>query len=190
MTYKMGKSHSKMSKSQMEDLKATTQFTDEEITTWHKGFLKECPGGKLSSTEFKRIYSQFFPGGDASSFSERVFRTFDINGDGTIDFGEFLCALSVTSRGRVEQKLRWAFKMYDDDGNGYITKDEMVDIIASIFKMVGDDSLEEGNSAEERTENIFAMMDDNGDGKLTMEEFVEGAKKDPSIVQILQSSQH
>jgi len=107
--------------------------------------------------------------------------------DGSIEFEEFIRALSITSRGNLDEKLHWAFRLYDVDNDGYITRQEMYNIVEAIYQMVGQQqsSAEDENTPQKRVEKIFDQMDKNHDDKLTLEEFKEGSKADPRIVQAL-----
>ena len=99
------------------------------LEEWYKCFHKDCPTGQLTYDDFKKIYAQFFPAGDSSDFAEHVFRRFDTDRNQQISFREFLTALSITSKGKLEDKLDWAFGLYDTNEDGFITKDEMLHIV-------------------------------------------------------------
>ncbi|XP_043217441.1 frequenin-1-like [Amphibalanus amphitrite] len=182
----MGKKNSKLKQETMDQLLNETYFTKKEIQHWHKGFIKDYPNGELDEQGFIKIYKQFFPHGDPTKFASLVFRVFDVNKDGSIEFQEFIKALSVTSRGNMDEKLEWAFKLYDVDNDGYITREEMYNIVGAIYEMVGQQvSDDDENSAKSRVDKIYELMDQNGDNQLTFEEFKEGSKTDPRIVQAL-----
>ncbi|CAK9296314.1 unnamed protein product [Gordionus sp. m RMFG-2023] len=166
-------------------LKANTNFSEEQIKEWHKGFYQDCPKGNLSREKFIEVYKQFFPSGSAEEFCDHVFRTFDTDNSGNIDFQEFLLAINVTSSGSPEQKLKWAFRMYDIDSNGTIELSEMVKIIEAIYDMLGPEMDKTKESPEERAKKIFSKMDTNNDGLLTEEEFIKGCLQDEELFKIL-----
>ncbi|KAF3686728.1 Guanylyl cyclase-activating protein 2 [Channa argus] len=150
----------------------------------YKRFVMECPSGLLFLHEFKRFFG-VDPTGEASDYAENMFRAFDKNGDNTIDFLEFVAALNLVFRGDLEHKLRWSFKVYDKDGNGYVDKDELRSIIDSIYRVKKGSKTDMGDSLiklDEVVDRIIQAVDSDGDGKINVEEFIRGAQQDPWLL--------
>ena len=188
----MGSTDSKLKSKDLETLRIDTEFTDDELKEWYRwyrGILLDMPNGRMDVDEFKKIYNRMFPSGVDDKYAEHVFRSFDKNKDGHIDFREFVIAISITSRGTLDQKLQWAFKVYDIDEDGYIDRKEMLEIVKAILKMSRHNSLSNNLSVsediatpEERVDDIIKQLDINMDGKLSEKEFIDGSKNNPDIV--------
>ena len=94
----MGGKESKLNPTDLSDLVKNTEFTQREIKDWFKGFQQDYPNGYLTKEEFMKIYTNFYPKGNAGEFAGNVFRVFDHNKDGQIDFKEFMGGLSMSMK--------------------------------------------------------------------------------------------
>ncbi|XP_064630271.1 Kv channel-interacting protein 1-like isoform X8 [Lineus longissimus] len=169
----------------LEQLCRNTKFSKKELQIMYRGFKQECPTGIVDEETFKEIYSQFFPQGDASTYAHYVFNTFDKDNNGTINFEEFVMGLSVLSRGSLHEKLQWAFDLYDINGDGIITKDEMLDIVSAIYDMMGRfaEPCVDETTARDHVDRVFQKMDLNQDGVISMDEFMDTCRRDKSITE-------
>ncbi|ODN06525.1 Kv channel-interacting protein 4 [Orchesella cincta] len=173
---------------ELNKLAKTTKFTRKEIQLIYRGFKQECPTGLVDEDSFKDIFAQFFPQGDATQYAHYVFNTLKHNSSGQISFEEFLGILSKVSRGTIQEKMQWIFGLYDLNKDGLITKNEMLDVVTSIYEMLGhhtEPQVEE-NSAREHVEKIFHQIDLNHDGVVTIDELVEWCCRDERILQSLE----
>lgn len=179
---KMGKEQSKLRPKDVNELIVSTSYSEDELIQWYKGFLKVYPNGALMIDDFKKIYGEHFPFGDASAFAEQVFQQYDLNADDTIDFRELITAININSRCSLESKLKSAFKMYDLDSNGFISREEMTNIVKAIYKLVG---VEDESKSKKRVDYIFSVMDKNHDENISETEFLEGSRTDSTIRKLL-----
>ncbi|CAL9226606.1 unnamed protein product [Arabidopsis halleri] len=96
----------------------------------------------------------------------------DMDGDGSIDYLEFISATMHMNRIEREDHLYTAFQFFDNDNSGYITMEEL-ELAMKKYNMGDDKSIKE----------IIAEVDTDRDGKINYEEFVAMMKKgNPELV--------
>lgn len=182
-------------KNELRSIKPLVSFSENEIHEWYSDFCqrsRKSDGDSskfLNEEEFVKVYNSVYTNGNSEQFAKHVFRTFDKNGDGRLDFREFLIGMSMSGSSDPETLLSWAFKVYDIDSTGYIDRSEMTEIFKSVFRLLGPDRLHfEGvdKTPESLADEIFSKMDSNGDHKISRKEFFDGATSNPFVIRLLQ----
>ena len=95
---------------------------------------------KISLLEYARL-----PG----ILGERFFKVLDLNGDGYLDYREFLTGLIRVYCSNFDGKIKLVFDIYDFDHDGYISKEDIATIL-SYMPVVNDNKmLTEGSFTRE-----------------------------------------
>ncbi|CAF0865032.1 unnamed protein product [Adineta ricciae] len=139
-------------------------FDADEIRRLGKRFKKlDIDGsGSLSVQEFMSI-----PELQQNPLVQRVIDIFDTDGNGEIDFKEFIGGISQFSvKGDKESKLRFAFKIYDMDKDGYISNGELFQVL----KMMVGSNLKD-SQLQQIVDKTIINADKDGDGKISFDEF-------------------
>ena len=135
----------------------------DEITELKKIFIELDTNhdGKLSFEEivngYKKLYGSLTPELDA----KEIFTKVDADNNGYISYEEFIRATVDKGKVVTDQKLEYAFRLFDKNGDGVINA-------AEIKSVLGRDNL---INDEETWNNIVKEVDTNGDGSISLEEF-------------------
>jgi len=121
----------------LQELLRITKFTKQEIKMMYRGFKQECPNGCVNEDTFKEIYENFFPYGNATTYAHHVFKAFDVSSSGSISFKDMLVSLSTLLHGTLQEKLAWTFRVYDLNGDGVITMNEMGNVVVAVYELMG-----------------------------------------------------
>ncbi|KAI0233811.1 Calcineurin subunit B type 1 [Lamellibrachia satsuma] len=151
-------------------------FDPDEIKRLGKRFKKLDldNSGALSVDEFMSL-----PELQQNPLVQRVIDIFDTDGNGEVDFKEFIEGISLFSvkefiegvsqfsvKGDKESKLRFAFKIYDMDKDGYISNGELFQVL----KMMVGNNLKDAQ-LQQIVDKTIILADLDGDGKISFEEF-------------------
>ena len=102
-----------------------------------------------------------------------LFKLYDRNDSGFIDFREYVIGLSLVSQpAATRETVKLAFKVFDKDQNGMITQDEFEQVLNATF---GD----EINGSE-----IFDEIEKSSPSKVTFEEFYKFVNSRPEYAKL------
>ena len=57
--------------------------------------MKEHPNGKINKAAFAQMMEKAMPDKDAKKMDKHIFRVYDTNNDGVIDFTEFMVTFEI-----------------------------------------------------------------------------------------------
>merc|ERR1712137_117145 len=147
-----------------------------------------------------------------------VFQALDTNHDNQISVGELIFGLSILSNGTYQEKAQLLFAAFDEDGNGFLTREELthclhttVEIASRIIKenrvtsalqkgynpaLAEASATYEAQKAltieQERipatVDYLFATCDTNNDNQISRQEWIAQCCKDPILQKLINTA--
>ncbi|XP_004677166.1 PREDICTED: EF-hand calcium-binding domain-containing protein 1-like [Condylura cristata] len=113
----------------------------------------------------------------------RVFYVFDKDKDNCVNVKEWVKGLSVFLRGTFEEKLKFCFEVYYLNGDGYISREKIFDMLKNSLHQQS--SEEEGDEAiKDLVEIALKKMDYDNDGKISFADFEKAVKEDRLLLEV------
>ena len=140
-------------------------LTEEELAEFQEIFnlVDLDKGGTISKDELKQLMNTLGLKPTQEELNQMV-DEIDADGNGEIDFPEFLTMmLRKMNEGNPEKELMDVFMVFDKDGSGTISPDELRSAMRVIGEKLTDDEIEDA----------IKLADTSGDGEVDYDEFIQ-----------------
>ncbi|KAH3848093.1 calmodulin-A-like [Dreissena polymorpha] len=139
-------------------------LTEDQITEFREAFslFDKDEDGTITTQELGTVMRSLGQNPTDNELKDMI-NEVDIDGNGTIDFAEFLTMMANKMKDSdQEEEMREAFRVFDKDGNGYISAAELHHVMSNLGEKLTNEEVDE----------MIKEADLDGDGQVNYEEFV------------------
>eukprot|EP00741_Cyanophora_paradoxa_P018458 tig00021070_g17821.t1 len=144
---------------------ASEELREEDIAEFRRAFdqYDQDGDGTITSKELAAFMQSLGQNPTAAELQDMINRV-DADGNGTVDFPEYLVLMGREMMDTdVEDELVEAFKVFDKDGNSYISASEYGHVMTNLGERLTTEELDE----------MVREADFDGDGQVNLEEFLK-----------------
>ncbi|MED6118755.1 hypothetical protein PIB30_005592 [Stylosanthes scabra] len=138
-------------------------LTEDQIAKFREAFslIDKDLDGFITLEELIAILQQLDGNSTKEEVKEMINEADDIDGNGIINFEEFLNVMGRKIKENQTEELKDAFKVFDRDNDGYISATELRHVMMKMGERLTDEEVEE----------MIREADLDGDGQVSFEEF-------------------
>jgi len=135
----MGNKQANLSRKSLSILARTTDLDEGQVRQYYAKFVKKGNPRKarIDKADFCQIMQTCYPRTYKSELAEDIFRIYDMDNNGSVDFQEFLVIGTIISGGSNEEKLKQIFRIFDRDSDGSVSRGEMKGMVEHLFHLIG-----------------------------------------------------
>jgi len=138
---------------------------EEQVTAFREAFslFDKDNSGSITAEELGTVMRSL--GQEISNAEiQHMIQEVDTDGDGSVDFDEFLTLMTRQMQfSEEEDEFRAAFRVFDKDGSGSISAEELKQVMRDLGE----------NLTEKELEDMIRDADSDGDGFIDYEEFTK-----------------
>jgi len=168
--------------------KSGGQISEKEIVQWHKIWKKITPNGKMTENQFAHFIVDNKIGTGKEIDARNMFKMMDKDKNGVMEFDEFVLILVLPKSAEeitTEQFATLCMTIYDENGDGFIEKSELLKFALAKAKAEGRTTQDHRERVTDIVNKLVAYIDMNSDGQISKEELMRAIDKDPSLKKVL-----
>ncbi|XP_060524809.1 calaxin [Cylas formicarius] len=189
----------------LEGVKRDTSFSKNEIDALYKIYKKLITYNKSTSKAlpkstslvvvnpatasegidrvvFREVLHSTFDIITENMLMDRIFCVWDTSNCGVVSLESWFHGMSLFLKGNVLKQTQYCFNVYDLNGDGFITKDEMFQLLRNcLIKLPQEEDPEE--SVKDLVDIVMRKMDKDKDGKVSLSDYQQTTTEEPLLLE-------